>query len=340
MKPFRERNPVPIGAIGLALILVMLVLAFNASKLPFLNGGTTYHANFADAAGLKAGDDIRISGVKVGTVTSVELDGAQVRVGMKVNSDMRIGADSRADIKIKTLLGQKYVSLIPEGTGELAEDIPLARTTTPLDVTAAFNGLGQRAGEIDTDQLARAFDTLATTFKDTPDYVHESLRGLRRLSTSVASRDDALQALLDRANGVTNTLAARDTQVAQLINDSNLVLQTVYEQRAVIHRLLVDTTRVSRQLAGLVQDNRAIIGPALRNLEKTLTILERNQDSLDATIHLAAPFIRDFTDVLGNGRWFETTLWNLPGGVASDGCIKLNGTNLCPPLGAAAGGTP
>jgi phospholipid/cholesterol/gamma-HCH transport system substrate-binding protein len=341
MKPFRERNPVPIGAIGLALILVMLVLAFNASKLPFLNGGTTYHANFADAAGLKKGDDIRISGVKVGTVTSVELAGAQVRVGMKVNSDLRIGADSRADIKIKTLLGQKYVSLIPEGTGTLAEDIPVARTTTPLDVTAAFNGLGERAGQIDTDQLARAFDTIATTFKDTPDYVHESLRGLRRLSTSVASRDEALRALLDRANGVTQTLAARDTQVAQLINDSNLVLETVYQQRAVIHQLLVDTTRVSRQLSGLVEDNRAIIGPALRNLEKTLTILERNQDNLDATIHLAAPFIRDFTDVLGNGRWFETTLWNLPGGVASDGCIKLNGTNLCPPLGAgSSGGTP
>jgi phospholipid/cholesterol/gamma-HCH transport system substrate-binding protein len=339
MKPFRERNPVPIGAIGLILILGLLVAAFNASKLPFLNGGSTYHANFADAAGLKTGDDIRISGVKVGTVTSVELDGAQVLVGMRVDSDLRIGADSRADIKIKTLLGQKYVSLTPEGTGTLAEAIPLARTTTPLDVTAAFQGLGERAGDIDTAQLAHAFDTIAETFKDTPDYVHESLRGLRRLSTSVASRDDALQALLDRANGVTQTLAARDTQVAQLINDSNLVLQTVYEQRAVIHRLLVDTTRVSRQLAGLVQDNRAIIGPALRNLEKTLTILERNQDSLDATIHLAAPFIRDFTDVLGNGRWFETTLWNLPGGVASDGCIKIGGTELCPPLGAAAAGS-
>jgi phospholipid/cholesterol/gamma-HCH transport system substrate-binding protein len=341
MKPFRERNPVPIGAIGLTVILGLLILSFNASKLPFLNGGNTYHADFADAAGLKKGDDIRISGVKVGSVTSVELDGAKVRVGMRVDSDLRIGADSRADIKIKTLLGQKYVSLVPSGEGRLAEDIPLARTTTPLDVTAAFNGLGERAGQIDTDQLARAFDTIAETFKDTPDYVHESLRGLRRLSTSIASRDTALKALLQRANGVTETLAARDVQVAQLINDSNLILQTVYEQRAVIHRLLVDTSRVSRQLSGLVKDNRAIIGPALRNLEKTLAILERNQDGLDQTIHLAAPFIRDFTDVLGNGRWFETTLWNLPGGL-TDSCIKLNGTKLCPPFNAAAssGGTP
>jgi phospholipid/cholesterol/gamma-HCH transport system substrate-binding protein len=334
MKPFRERNPVPIGAIGLVLIVALLILAFNASRLPFIGGGTTYHADFADAAGLKPGDDVRIAGVKVGQVTSVDLDGAKVRVGLKVDSGMHVGPDSRADIKIKTLLGQKYVALTPSGAGQLQGDIPLARTTTPLDVTQAFIGLGERAGAIDTQQLARAFDTIAATFKDTPPYVQSSLRGLQRLSTTIASRDSELRQLLARTNGVTQTLAARDAEVAKLINDSNLILQTVYEQRAVVHQLLVDTAAVSRQLAGLVRESRAILGPALRNLQKTLVILQRNQDNLDATIHLEAPFIRDFTDVLGNGRWFETVLWNLPGGL-SHGCLKIGGNNVCPPLSSS-----
>ena len=333
MKPFRERNPVPIGAIGLTLILGLLVLAFNASSLPFLNSGNTYHADFADAAGLKSGDDVRVAGVKVGTVTSVSLDGNQVRVGLRV-SGVDVGQDSRAEIKIKTLLGQKFVALFPAGTGSLSGDIPLSRTQTPLDVTAAFNGLGQRAGQIDTHQLAQAFDTLSSAFKDTPPYVHESLRGLERLSTSIASRNDELQALLSHANGVTQTLASRDAEVAKLIGDSNLILQTVYEQRTVIHRLLVDTSAVSQQLAGLVRENSAVLKPALDNLHQTLAILQRNQDNLDETIHLAAPFIRDFTDVLGNGRWFETVLWNLPGGLVN-GCVKLGGTKICPPLSAS-----
>ena len=334
MKPFRERNPVPIGAIGLAVILGLLLLAFNASRLPFLNGGHTYHADFADAAGLKKGDDVRVAGVKVGTVTGVDLAGAKVRVGLRVDSGIHVGTDSRAEIKIKTLLGQKYIALTPAGNGTLASDIPLDRTETPLDVTEAFNGLGQRAGEIDTKQLAQAFDTIAATFKDTPPYVHSSLRGLERLSTSIASRDNELHALLARANGVTQTLASRDAQVAKLINDSNLILQTVYQQRTVVHKLLVDTAAVSQQLAGLVRDNRAVIGPALNNLHQTLRILQRNQDNLDATIHLAAPFIRDFTDVLGNGRWFETVLWNLPGGLVN-GCTNLGGNKFCPPLGSS-----
>jgi phospholipid/cholesterol/gamma-HCH transport system substrate-binding protein len=335
MKPFRERNPVPIGAIGLAVIIGMLLLAFNASRLPFLNSGTTYHADFADASGLKKGDDVRVAGVKVGTVTGVNLDGAKVKVDVRVDSGLHVGVDSRAEIKIKTLLGQKYVALSPAGAGSLAGDIPLARTTTPLDVTAAFNGLGQRAGEIDTQQLGKAFDTIAATFKDTPPYVHSSLRGLQRLSTSIASRDNELHALLARANGVTQTLASRDAQVAKLINDSNLILQTVYQQRAVVHRLLIDTAAVSRQLSDLVRENRAVIGPALNHLHQTLHILQANQDNLDETIHLAAPFIRDFTDVLGNGRWFETVLWNLPGGLVN-GCTTLAGTKFCPFTNTAA----
>jgi phospholipid/cholesterol/gamma-HCH transport system substrate-binding protein len=341
MRPFRERNPLPIGIVGILAILLVVVLAFNANKLPFIGGGDTYHADFADAAGLKTGDDVRIAGVKVGKVTSLDLKLEQnppyVRVGFQVDSGTDVGPDTKADIKIKTLLGQKYIALTPSGSGDLHGDIALSQTTTPLDVTEAFNKLGQQAGAIDTGQLAKAFDTIADTFKDTPPYVHQSLVGLQRLSTSIASRDTQLTRLLADANTVTETLAARDAEVAKLITDSNLILDTVYQQRAVIHNLLVDTTAVAKQLAGLVRENRAIIGPALANLEQTLTILQRNQDNLDQTIHLAAPFIRDFTDVLGNGRWFETVLWNLPGGLGQ-GCLQVNGgPDVCPPFAPTSG---
>jgi phospholipid/cholesterol/gamma-HCH transport system substrate-binding protein len=333
MKPFRERNPLPIGVIGIVAILLLMLLSFNANALPFIGGGSTYHADFTDGSGLKSGDDVRIAGVKVGKVTGVALKGAMVRVALQIKTGAKIGDQTRADIKIKTLLGQKYVALSPAGTGKLRGDIPLSRTTSPLDVTQAFIGLGQRVGEIDTKQLATAFDTLAATFKDTPPYVHESLRGLQRLSTSIASRDNQLHQLLADANTVTNTLAQRNAEIAKLITDSNLILQTVYQQRVVIHHLLVDTAAVSKQLSGLVRDNRALIGPALANLEQTLVILQRNQDNLDQAIHLTAPFIRDFTDVLGNGRWFETVLWNLPGG-AAQGCVAVAGQKICPPFGS------
>ncbi|HET8767306.1 MAG TPA: MlaD family protein, partial [Pedococcus sp.] len=82
--PFRERNPVPIGAAGLTVIAVLLVLAFNIGNLPLLGGGRHYSAAFSEAGGLLKGDDVRIAGVKVGKVESVDLAGDHVVVDFKV----------------------------------------------------------------------------------------------------------------------------------------------------------------------------------------------------------------------------------------------------------------
>lgn len=330
MKPFRERNPVPIGIAGVLTILLLLFIAFNAAKLPFIGGGTSMHAMFKNAAGLQSGDDVRVAGVKVGKVTSVKLDGGAVRVGMTITSDMHMGDSTRADVRIKTLLGQMYIAMTPAGSSDQKGDIPLDRTSTPVDVIQAFSGLGERAGKIDTKQLAKAFDTLSATFKDTPAYVRTSLTGLSRLSRSIASRDNELHSLLHDANNVTGTLASRDAQVTRLINDSNLILQTVSDRRVVIHKLLVDTSAVAKQLTGLVNENRAILGPALADVKGTLRILNKNEKSLDASIALAAPFVRDFTDVVGNGRWFETVLWNLGPQLVPQSCLVVAGKKVCP----------
>ncbi|HET9117529.1 MAG TPA: MlaD family protein, partial [Pseudonocardiaceae bacterium] len=70
-KPFRDRNPVVIGAISLAVIAALVFLAFNAESLPIIGGGTVYKAQFSEAAGLRPDDPVRIAGVKVGKVDSL-----------------------------------------------------------------------------------------------------------------------------------------------------------------------------------------------------------------------------------------------------------------------------
>ncbi len=312
MKPFRERNPIPIAVIGIVVIAVLMYGSLNANSLPFF-GGTTYSADFTDAGGLQPNDDVRVAGVKVGTVKSISLHDAVVQVSFTVKG-AQLGRDTRADIKIKTLLGQKYVALDPEGDGQMSPDtpIPTSRTTTPLDVTTAFIDLSRHVQAIDTNQLAKAFNTLSDTFKNSPDQVKQSLRGLSRLSQTVASRDEQLGTLLAHARNVTGVLAARDAQVRKLIDDGNALLSMVSQQRAVIHQLLVDSATLGTQLSGLVQDNQQVIGPALANLQSVLTILQRNQTYLDSTIHLLAPFVRAFDNTLGTGRWFDTFIGNLP----------------------------
>src|SRR3954454_9808657 len=106
--PFRERNPVVIGAISLAVIAALMTLAFKAGDLPVIGGGDTYYADFSEAGGLKPNDEVRIAGVRVGKVKDIELVGDHVRVEFQVDGVAQFGPETAAHIKVKTILGAMY----------------------------------------------------------------------------------------------------------------------------------------------------------------------------------------------------------------------------------------
>jgi phospholipid/cholesterol/gamma-HCH transport system substrate-binding protein len=312
MTPFRERNKTVIGSVGLLVIVLLLGLAFKADSLPFIGGGTVYAADFSEAAGLQKTDEVRVAGVKVGKVVDIDLAGDHVVVKLRVKG-VHLGRLTRAEIKIKTVLGRKYVALEPDGDGTLDPDthIPVTRTSAPFDISPAFQDLAKTVGQVDTTQLAASFTTLADTFRGTPKEVQASLNGLSRLSQTIASRDAQLRVLLDRANGVTGVLAARDDDLVEFLKQTDLVLQEVKARRAAIHTLLVTTTTLSEQLIALVRENRATLDPALTHLRGVVDVLRKNQDNLDKSLQEMAPFVRLFANNLGNGRWFDTYVYNL-----------------------------
>ncbi|MGC9541171.1 MCE family protein [Streptomyces sp. UG1] len=313
LSPFRERNPVVIGAVGLTVLALLTVAAFNADRLPVIGDGETYSAAFAEAGGLKPGDEVRIAGVKVGKVQEVDLDGDHVKVTFKIKGEPAFGAETGASIRVKTILGAKYMALHPKGRGQLApgSEIPLRRTTPAYDVVQAFSDLTTTTEKVDTDRVAKALDTISATFEDSPAEVRESIKGLSQISRTVASRDKALRELLDHANGVTGVLAERSSDFTALVKDGDKLFKEISARREAIHKLLKSSAALGIQLSGLVQDNEKEIGPALKGLNRVVDMLERNQSSLDRSIKLMAPYVRLFTNTLGNGRWFDSYVQNL-----------------------------
>ncbi|MEU0216522.1 MCE family protein [Streptomyces sp. NPDC006265] len=311
--PFRERNPVLIGAVGLTVLALLTAAAFNADRLPVIGNGETYSAAFTEAGGLKPGDEVRIAGVKVGKVGEVDLDGDHVKVTFKIKGEPGFGTETGASIRVKTILGAKYLALHPKGRGQLepGSEIPLQRTVPAYDVVQAFSDLTTTTEKVDTDRLAKALDTISTTFEDSPQEVRASIKGLSKISRTVASRDKALGELLDHANGVTGVLADRSGDFTALVEDGDKLFKEISKRRTAIHKLLKTSAALGIQLSGLVQDNDKEIGPALKGLNTVVKMLERNQSSLDRSIKLLAPYVRVFTNTLGNGRWFDSYVQNL-----------------------------
>jgi virulence factor Mce-like protein len=336
-KPFRDRNPVTIGAISLAVIATLVFLAFNAQSLPLIGGGTVYRAEFSEAAGLKPDDPVRVAGVKVGKVEGLSLEKGMVTVEFRVK-DAFVGDRSEAAIKIETVLGAKYLALVPRGGGELDPEkpIPLERTASPYDVVEAFADLSTTVDDIDTAQLASSFEVLAQTFSETPDEVRTSLQGLARLSDTIASRDAQLQQLLGATRKVTDVLADRNGEFTQLIVDSNTLLTEVQRRRELIDSILTNTQELAKQLSGLVADNREALTPTLQQLSTVTDLLSRNRAALAETVNNFAPYVRVFANTLGNGRWFDSFVNDLLPTVL--GSVVCGGAAQTPlPVGCSGG---
>ncbi|GAB1515539.1 MCE family protein [Actinophytocola sp. KF-1] len=326
MRSFRSRNPIPIGIAGIVVIALGLTVAMFSDDLPIIGGGTSYSAEFSEAAGLQPDDEVRIAGVKVGKVSDVELSGSNVVVTFKVK-DAWVGDQSLAAIKIKNVLGQKYLALEPDGRDVLdpGTPIPRDRTMAPYDVLEAFRGLADTTNAIDTAQLADSFEVIAETFSDTPDDVKGALTGLQQLSTTISSRDKQLATLLSNTREISDTLAERDAEVVKLLQDGNLLLAEIDRRRDAIATLLAGTQALSKELKGLVDDNNKQLGPVLESLDQLTGMLARNQDALGEGIKNMAPFVRLFNNAVGNGRWFDNYLCGLLppqlGPINQEGCL-------------------
>lgn len=351
MKPFTQRNKVTMAVVGLGSLFAILAVTFNLDKLPVIGSGPVYHAVFADASGLQPGEEVRVAGIKVGDVTEIDLADTGVVVGFHVKGTT-LGDATRASIEIKTLLGQYYLSIDPAGGGKLpvGSTIPLSRTSVPLNLVPAFQQLTNQVDQIDTGQVAKAFDTLTDAMNGTAPEVKDTLTGLTALSHTIATRDGQLQQLFAHADDVTGTLAAQGKQITQLMDASNQVLAVVHARRDTIHQLLVGTTQLSDQLTGLVNDNRAQLGPTLDKLHDVVRVLRADDAQLNQILSALPTYVTEFTNVVGSGHWFDSVV-TVPRGMALcdtnqggngiDGLLSsqnraVNGSNApCLPLGVA-----
>jgi phospholipid/cholesterol/gamma-HCH transport system substrate-binding protein len=313
-KPLAERNRMTVGIVGTLILTLSVVAVFSYDKIPFLNGTSDYSAYFAEAGGIKAGSDVRVSGLGVGRVSGIHLAGTKVLVDFTVRDGVDLGNRTEAAIKTETVLGTKFLELTPRGDGALAGPIPLERTKSPYDLPDALGDLTTTISALDTTQLSSALTTLADTFKDTPPDLKIALEGVARFSDTLNNRDAALRNLLTNANTVTAVLAKRSDQIAGLVANANALLAELLSQRNSVDALMNNLTAVSHQISALVNDNRTQLKPAVDKLNGVLGILDNRKKELQRTLYLLRRYAMSFGEVLGSGPFFKASLVNLAPG--------------------------
>jgi phospholipid/cholesterol/gamma-HCH transport system substrate-binding protein len=311
IKPLKKRSPFVIGVMGTLIVTCVVIAAFEYDKLPFIKNTNDYAAYFSEAGGIKTGSTVRVSGMGVGRVSDIRLEGTKVRIGFTVRKNIELGDRTEAAIKTETILGSKMLELTSRGDGKLTGAIPLERTTSPYDLPDALGDLTTTISGLDTTQLSSALTTLANTFKETPPDLRPALQGVARFSDTLNSRDAQLRSLLGNANKVSAVLGRRSQQIAGLVANSNALLAALLDERDSLDALMNNLTAVSHQISGLVNDNRTQLKPALDKLNGVLEILDNHRQDLQTSFSKFRRYAMSFGECLGSGPFFKAYVANL-----------------------------
>jgi phospholipid/cholesterol/gamma-HCH transport system substrate-binding protein len=311
MKAFSERNPVVLGAIGLAMVVGTITVALEYKHLPFVTSTQTFSAYFAEAGGLQPGAPVHVLGLREGEVDSVELEGARVLITFDVGPDVQLGDRTEAAIKTKSLLGAKFLEITPRGEGHLSTAIPVDRTTAPYQLPDALGDLSATISDLNTTQVSDALDTLSQTFRDTPPDLRLAIDGVARFSKTLNDRDAQLRNLLANAKKATTVLAERSDQVVSLIANTDALLGQLRIQSVALEQISRNISAFARQLSGFVADNRAQLHPALDKLNEVLTIVDNRKDRVQQAIKYLNQYALSLGESVASGPFFKAYVANL-----------------------------
>ncbi len=297
----------------LSVVLVLLVLVVvNSLHL----GTRTVRADFAQAAGIAAGDPVTWAGIPVGTVTSTRLAGDHVEVSLSVDDEVALGADAAAAIKLTTLLGSRYVELRSSGNGELRDDrIPLSQTTVPYDLETALQDATTTFDELDADQIAASMTSLSQGLDGLPSLVPGILRDIRSLSNVIATRRDQIGTLLTSTDQVSTVIRTQQAELGSVVGQGGAVLRQILARQDALRRLLAATTTLVQRLEPIVVGENAEIEQLLTDLRDMTAMMAGHDDLLRSILQILPVPWRMFANATGTGAELNA---NAPDGAFVD----------------------
>jgi phospholipid/cholesterol/gamma-HCH transport system substrate-binding protein len=245
-----------------------------------------YSAMFHDVSGLRADDDVRIAGVTVGTVKSVEVDPqdmVDVKFTVARRNPLLIGSQAR--IRYKNLIGQRYLELT-EGTGpprQLPANgvIPVTQTFPALDLDELYNGFAPLFDGLAPDQVNQLSGSLISVLQGQSGTVQGLLGSIGSFTASLADKDQVIGELITNLNSVLATVNQHDPQLADLVDQLQQLISGLAADRGPLGDSLTHIDSLTGTVAGLLDDARPALKGDIEQTRRVSSLINSDTDSLN-----------------------------------------------------------
>ena len=273
---------------GFFAVFTLGLTAFIGAQIAKIQLGDTYQvaAEFDDVSGLSDGDDVKIAGVKVGQVDSIDTtEEGTARVTLSLDEGVAVPEDSEAAVRWRNLLGQRVVYLYP-GSAEapLGDGDEVTRTRSVVDIGALIDELGGVVGAVDPQQFNQLITAIAGAVDGNEARVGELLDSAGSLLGVLAERDQTIQGLLDDFNTVSAALVDRDEQVRTMVGNLTLLTQAFAENEDLVDSTLTELGAYSTDLRTLLTDNQGQLGSIVDSLDEVSDLVVDRIDSVETML--------------------------------------------------------
>ncbi|OBB25285.1 MlaD family protein [Mycolicibacterium elephantis] len=254
-----------------AVAVVCILVVLTALRSPVTGAAARYTAEFSDVSGLYVGDDVRVSGVQVGKVETIRLDGRIAKVDFTTQVAHPVFANTVAAVRYQTLIGQRYVELVQpaEPASQLPEGgtIPLGQTIPSFDVAKLFNGFEPMFQTLDPAQFNLLGENLLRLIQGDESGIGPFLHHLDVIAKLAVDRQAVITVMIRNLSAISADLGGKSQQLFQLIAELNEVL-TKFGSKAEEFRATLDSTL-----------------PVLRNTTHVLRYAERTFDGTTVPLY-------------------------------------------------------
>ncbi|MFD0364243.1 MlaD family protein [Nocardia sp. GCM10030253] len=279
----KNRRELRLGLIGAVLVVIALAATAVIYVLPLEK--TTYTAYLPEAQSIRVGNQIRVAGISVGSVTALELQPDRVRMKFTVNRDVFVGDTTTLEIRMLTVVGGHYVAMIPAGKASLgSKSIPPDRVKLPYSLVRTLQDSAKPVAEVNGGTLRENLAALQTSLDRSPD-------GLRRMGAAMQS----FVTILNKQNAeVSRSLTVTDEFLSIINGNRSLIGQFVRKigllevqglnKRAEIAEALRIAAELLSRIAALEPSWREQLQPMVDKLMDTLPALRELVGKLDGAI--------------------------------------------------------
>jgi phospholipid/cholesterol/gamma-HCH transport system substrate-binding protein len=326
---------------GIKLIVFMLVTSLMTFTLAATIGNfgtgrtTTYHAQFSDVTGLLPGNEVRVSGVKVGKVKSIglaEVPGSDKHVAdvvVALDGDRRLTEANILQLRYRNLVGERYVA-ITEGTGSASDrkpgsTVPLSNTKNALDLTVLFNGFRPLFQALDPKTVNDVSFEIIQTLQGEGGTIDTLLARTASLTTALADKDAVIGRVVDNLTTVLDTVGRRDADLNALITQLRRLAAGFAQDRTTIGDSVVGISKLTDATAGLLEGIRPGVRANVQQLQALAKNLDDNKAVVDGVLQRLPAKLDKIIATATYGGWFNFYLC----GVEVSGVQFVNSAARC-----------